>query len=298
MKELFSPRDLRRPQAEDGVNFLYGVDARILGLDKSIDYLAGAIAIATYASRKNFLPYGGLNSIDRGDDPRGGVYSKMGQEYYNSGQYMKDYFFLLKERYGWASINEQIQFSTRRPAWQEAYSRLRSREGLTGTESRTVSETLKRQWESIEKAEQYQVTHNMTLSKLQDQEKARLALEQEAQKKQERDTQWQEFLNAIKERQEYARKDEEKRKEEERKSLEELKKKAEEERKKKEEDALINEEFRKKLEQEDKNRMLRLQQQRDQDYNSHTQSQQNKINSSGGGGVSNSGQSSFPLTKP
>ena len=283
LKELYPPGDPRRYQLEDAVNFLYSIEGDILGLNvDTIDYLAGLLAIGTYAKRGNYLPYGGLNSIDKGDDPRGAIYSKMGWEYKNSGQYIKDYFHTKKKQYGFSTLMEELQYEGRIPAWQEAIRRLRLR---SDTNSHEAAASLSLQWKAIERAQKNGENYSQALKTLQAQDQARIQMETH---RTELDDKWRNFQEQFEsaKRKELARLEELKRQQEEaeKKKIAELKKKAEEEAKLAQEEARRDAEKKKELDDAEKFRLSEYQRQQDQYSENNDKSKGGYRGSSGSGG--------------
>lgn len=158
LKEKVYSSNPLRGALEDGINFFYGIGTRVSGVSsKTADYLAGGLSLGTYLSRSKVMPYGGIFSDDHGDDPKGATHSRLGQEYYDSGQYMYDFFYFSYTRYG-TPVRTRFDdyYKYRRKEWEEANARLKLRAnvvgGSLGDEIRGEIRKTERQREALESA--------------------------------------------------------------------------------------------------------------------------------------------------
>lgn len=154
LKALLPPGMAERYQLEDAINFYTGYVTAMLGIPPEFADLAfGLFSIGSYGLGGSWLRYGGLTSIDRGDDPRGATQIRLGREYYTSGQHIHDYFASRQTGLSPGPGQQALIAELRREAWMEANRRLESRvldNGDPETE-RAIANT-KLQYAAIERA--------------------------------------------------------------------------------------------------------------------------------------------------
>lgn len=128
LKVLLPPGMAERYQLEDAINFYTGYVTAMLGIPPEFaDIAFGLFSIGSYGVGGAWLRYGGLTSIDRGDDPRGATQIRLGREYYTSGQYIHDYFASRQTGLKLGPGQQALVAELRREAWMEANRRLESR---------------------------------------------------------------------------------------------------------------------------------------------------------------------------
>ena len=146
LKTYVERKDDRYGEFMNAGNFVYGVSGRRLGIDRhDLDVAAGLLSIATAALRGSWEPEGGPNAPFLGDDPLDATYSRMGQDYFDSGQEVID-FFEEPSRLPPGRMREraQLKHALTRPAYEEARLRLGPLAGREDLAKRLAGQALKR----------------------------------------------------------------------------------------------------------------------------------------------------------
>lgn len=154
LKVLLPPGMAERYQLEDAINFYTGYVTAMLGIPAEFaDIAFGLFSIGSYGLGGAWLRYGGLTSIDRGDDPRGSMQIRLGRDYYTSGQHIHDYFASRQTGFNPGPGQHALAAELRREAWMEANRRLESRvQGNSDPETERAIANTKLQYAAIERA--------------------------------------------------------------------------------------------------------------------------------------------------